>query len=198
MLICTKFQDDYDGLFISNGPGDPALLGKTVGNIRHCIDGRKEPIFGICMGNQLTGMAAGCETYKLPLGNRGHNQPVLNLVNGQAFITSQNHGYALKTENLPQGWQSLWVNANDGTNEGLMCDHKPVFTAQFHPEACGGPTDTEFLFDSFMDMVKTKADRVIMPGPKRLDAKRLDVKKVSVKVNVQNVKGYLLSLKTVT
>lgn len=95
------------------------------------------------MGNQLTALAAGAETYKLPLGNRGHNQPVLNMLNEQAFITSQNHGYAINDKTLPPGWKPLFVNANDQTNEGIMHESKPIYTAQFHPEAYGGPTDTE-------------------------------------------------------
>ncbi|KAJ7380438.1 Gly-Xaa carboxypeptidase [Desmophyllum pertusum] len=140
------YSDDiYDGLFISNGPGDPAMVWDAVLNLRKVLDSnRSQPIFGICMGNQLTGLAAGAKTYKLPLGNRGHNQPVINQLNGQAFITSQNHGYAIDEKTLPSKWRSLFINANDKTNEGIMHTEKPIFTAQFHPEAFGGPTDTEF------------------------------------------------------
>ncbi|CAH3184818.1 unnamed protein product, partial [Porites evermanni] len=104
---------------------------------------RSQPVFGICMGNQLTGLAAGAKTYKLPLGNRGHNQPVINQLSGEAFITSQNHGFAIDEASLPAEWNSLFINANDKTNEGIMHTEKPIFTAQFHPEAFGGPTDTE-------------------------------------------------------
>lgn len=148
-------QELYDGLFISNGPGDPALAWDAVLNLRKVLESnRSQPVFGICMGNQLTGLAAGAKTYKLPLGNRGHNQPVINQLNRQAFITSQNHGYAIDEATLPSEWKSLFVNANDKTNEGIMHTEKPIFTAQFHPEAFGGPTDTEFLFDTFMDLVK--------------------------------------------
>ncbi|XP_070569881.1 carbamoyl-phosphate synthase [ammonia], mitochondrial-like [Ptychodera flava] len=149
-------QEAYDGLFISNGPGDPTLAKETIQNLKKVLESdRPEPIFGICMGNQLVGLAAGANAYKLPLGNRGHNQPVVNLLNGQAFITSQNHGFAIDGETLPSGWRPVFINANDKTNEGIMHETKPVFTAQFHPEARGGPTDTEFLFDSFLNMVKT-------------------------------------------
>eukprot|EP00058_Branchiostoma_floridae_P013144 XP_002598632.1 hypothetical protein BRAFLDRAFT_67029 [Branchiostoma floridae] len=148
-------NESYDGLFLSNGPGDPALAKEAVENMQRILqEERPEPIFGICMGNQLTSLAAGAKSYKLPLGNRGHNQPVLNLLNNQAFITSQNHGYAIDNETLPPGWKPMFINANDLTNEGIMHETRPIFTAQFHPEARGGPTDTEFLFDIFMDMIR--------------------------------------------
>uniref|UniRef100_A0A1I8JML0 Carbamoyl phosphate synthase arginine-specific large chain n=1 Tax=Macrostomum lignano TaxID=282301 RepID=A0A1I8JML0_9PLAT len=173
-------EEPYDGLFITNGPGDPALIKTTIDNIRKVINTRNEPAFGICCGNQLVGLAAGCTSYKMPLGNRGHNQSVLNLVTKQAFITSQNHGFAINTDNLPFGWRPLFINANDGSNEGLMCTEKPIFTAQFHPEACGGPTDTQFLFDAFIEMVKTKSATVIMPEPRLMDARRVPVAKVLV------------------
>ncbi|KAK7507745.1 hypothetical protein BaRGS_00000710 [Batillaria attramentaria] len=153
-------QEEYDGLFISNGPGDPSLAQITVNHIRQVIENRDEPVFGICMGNQLTALAAGARSYKLPLGNRGHNQPVLNTENGQAFITSQNHGYAIDNNSLPPDWKVLFVNANDNTNEGIMHKKKPIFTAQFHPEAWGGPTDTQFLFDYFRDLITSKSSSV--------------------------------------
>lgn len=94
------------------------------------------------MGNQITALAAGANSFKLPMGNRGHNQPVRNLLNGQAFITSQNHGYAIDDTTLPEGFHPLFVNCNDGTNEGIYHESRPIVTAQFHPEANGGPTDT--------------------------------------------------------
>lgn len=153
-------KEKYDGLFISNGPGDPALAQVTVEHIKQVINNRDEPVFGICMGNQLTALAAGARSYKLSLGNRGHNQPVLNMENGQAFITSQNHGFAIDSDSLPPEWKVLFVNANDKTNEGIMHKSKPIFTAQFHPEAWGGPTDTEFLFDYFRDMIHSKSTTV--------------------------------------
>lgn len=109
---------EYDGLFLSNGPGDPTLAGQLIENLHKVIkSNRSEPIFGICMGNQLTALAVGANCYKLPMGNRGQNQPVLNVMNGQAFITAQNHGFAIDSSTLPDGWQPMFVNANDGTNE---------------------------------------------------------------------------------
>ncbi|XP_033124617.1 carbamoyl-phosphate synthase [ammonia], mitochondrial-like [Anneissia japonica] len=148
-------KEVYDGLFISNGPGDPSLMDEAVNHLRKVIENDvQKPLFGICMGNQLTGLAGGAKAYKLALGNRGHNQPVINMLNGQAFITSQNHGFAIDADTLPDGWKPIFKNANDLSNEGIMHETKPIFTAQFHPEHKGGPTDTEFLFDTFMDMVK--------------------------------------------
>ncbi|XP_028291508.1 carbamoyl-phosphate synthase [ammonia], mitochondrial [Gouania willdenowi] len=146
---------EYDGLFLSNGPGNPALAEMLIHNVRKVFESdRLQPVFGICMGNQITALAAGAKSYKLPMGNRGQNQPVLNVRTGQAFITAQNHGYGIDSTSLPPGWSPLFVNANDNTNEGIMHNSKPVFTAQFHPEAKGGPTDTEFFFDSFMSLIK--------------------------------------------
>uniref|UniRef100_A0A087XCA4 Carbamoyl phosphate synthase arginine-specific large chain n=1 Tax=Poecilia formosa TaxID=48698 RepID=A0A087XCA4_POEFO len=155
---------DYDGLFISNGPGDPSLAETLINNVRKKVleSDRPEPVFGICMGNQITALAAGAKSYKLPMGNRGQNQPVLNVMTGQAFITAQNHGYGIDSKSLPAGWSPLFVNANDGTNEGIMHNTKPVFTAQFHPEAKGGPTDTEFLFDAFISLIKNGKDTNIV------------------------------------
>ncbi|KAJ1967143.1 Multifunctional pyrimidine synthesis protein CAD [Dispira parvispora] len=119
-----------------------------------------KPIFGICMGNQIMGLAAGLEAYKLPFGNRGHNQPAVNLTNGQCVITSQNHGYALKDDVMPSGWQRYFVNANDGSNEGIRHTFLPFSSVQFHPEAKGGPQDTRYLFDSFLTQVREfKAQR---------------------------------------
>ncbi|XP_034430346.1 carbamoyl-phosphate synthase [ammonia], mitochondrial isoform X2 [Hippoglossus hippoglossus] len=150
---------DYDGLFISNGPGDPSLAKTLIQNVSKVLESdRPQPVFGICMGNQITALAAGAASYKLPMGNRGQNQPVLNVMTGQAFITAQNHGYGIDSESLPPGWSPLFVNANDGTNEGIMHNTKPIFTAQFHPEAKGGPTDTEFLFDTFISLIKKGKD----------------------------------------
>ena len=151
--------EEFDGLFISNGPGDPEIARECVQSIRAVIaQNREQPLFGICMGNQVTALAAGAKAYKLRLGNRGHNQPVVNLLNGQAFITSQNHGFAIDSSTLPEGWLPLFENANDKSNEGIMHTQRPIFTAQFHPEATGGPTDTEFLFDTFIEMVKETKD----------------------------------------
>ncbi|ESP03191.1 hypothetical protein LOTGIDRAFT_137874, partial [Lottia gigantea] len=175
--------ESYDGLFISNGPGNPELATEAIQHVKVVIESdREEPIFGICMGNQLTGLAAGAKSYKLPLGNRGHNQPVLNVKTNQAFITSQNHGFAIDTETLSNDWEVLFVNANDRSNEGIMHKSKPIFTAQFHPEAFGGPTDTQFLFDYFLDLITTKKKNVIhvMPRKKEQRSNCLKVEKVLV------------------
>ncbi|XP_029314740.1 carbamoyl-phosphate synthase [ammonia], mitochondrial [Cottoperca gobio] len=174
---------EYDGLFISNGPGDPSLAKTLIDNVRKVLESdRPQPVFGICMGNQITALAAGARSYKLPMGNRGQNQPVLNVMTGQAFITAQNHGYGIDTESLPPGWSPLFVNANDGTNEGIMHDTKPVFTAQFHPEAKGGPTDTEFLFDAFMSLIKKGNNaNIVSVMPKKPDTPpRTKVSKVLI------------------
>ncbi|XP_029968406.1 carbamoyl-phosphate synthase [ammonia], mitochondrial [Salarias fasciatus] len=174
---------EYDGLFLSNGPGDPALAETLIQNVRKVLQSdRPEPVFGICMGNQITALAAGAKSYKLPMGNRGQNQPVLNIMTGQAFITAQNHGYGIDSGSLPPGWSPLFVNANDETNEGIMHNTKPVFTAQFHPEAKGGPTDTEFFFDAFMSLIKKGKDANIvsvMPAKPNLPP-RAQVSKVLV------------------
>lgn len=142
----------YDGLFISNGPGNPDMADKTVENIRKAMEIGK-PICGICMGNQLLAKAAGAKTYKLKYGHRSHNQPVRRVGTEQCFITSQNHGFAVDNDTLPADWEPLFVNMNDGTNEGIRHKSKPFFSAQFHPEASSGPKDTEFLFDEFVNML---------------------------------------------
>lgn len=133
------------------------------------------------MGNQITSLAAGAKSYKLPMGNRGHNQPVCNLLTGQAFITSQNHGYAIDDTTLPPGFEALFVNANDGTNEGIYHTSRPILTAQFHPEANGGPTDTMFLFDTFKNMMSDPSLNIsqVLPRPSAAPAK-LNLKKVLV------------------
>lgn len=142
----------YDGLFISNGPGNPALCDVAVEHIKEAFKGNK-PIFGICMGNQLMARASGAETYKLKYGHRSHNQPVRLIGTNKCFITSQNHGFAVDDKTLGKDWEPLFVNMNDGTNEGLRHKTKPFFSAQFHPEATSGPTDTEFLFDQFINLL---------------------------------------------
>lgn len=142
----------YDGLFISNGPGNPDFATATVDNLRRAIaDGR--PICGICMGNQLLAKAAGATTYKLKYGHRSHNQPVRMAGTNTCFVTSQNHGFAVDSSTLPTDWEPLFINMNDGTNEGIRHRTKPFFSAQFHPEASSGPKDTEFLFDKFIEML---------------------------------------------
>ena len=142
-------QLEWDGLFISNGPGNPALCSATVEHIRKALEGEK-PVCGICMGNQLLSIAAGASTYKLKYGHRSHNQPVRQVGTDKCFITSQNHGFAVDDSHLPAGWEPYFVNMNDGTNEGIRHTSKPFFSAQFHPEASSGPVDTEFFFDDFI------------------------------------------------
>ena len=142
----------YDGLFISNGPGNPDMAVKTVENIRKAMTIGK-PICGICMGNQLLAKAAGATTYKLKYGHRSHNQPVRRVGTDLCYVTSQNHGFAVDQETLPSDWEPLFVNMNDGTNEGIRHKTLPFFSAQFHPEASSGPKDTEFLFDEFIAML---------------------------------------------
>lgn len=148
-------MDDYDGVFLSNGPGDPMDCNVTIDEVKSALqrDGLHDirPIFGICLGNQLVGLAAGARTKKLRFGNRGQNQPVSTLGSSECFVTSQNHGYAVDDKHLPAQWSTLYSNENDGSNEGLVHDSKPFFTAQFHPEAQGGPNDAGMLFDMFVD-----------------------------------------------
>jgi carbamoyl-phosphate synthase large subunit len=149
---------DYDGLFISNGPGNPAHCQVTIDHIRKAMEMEK-PIFGICMGNQLLSIAGGAQTYKLKYGHRSHNQPVRMEGTSRAFITSQNHGFAVDNKTLSSDWEPLFINMNDGTNEGIRHKTKPFFSAQFHPEAASGPTDTEFLFDEFLKIVEENSKK---------------------------------------
>ncbi len=142
----------FDGLFISNGPGDPDTCDAAVQNIRRAMQNEKLPIFGICMGNQLLSKAGGAKIYKLKYGHRSHNQPVRMVGTNRCFITSQNHGYAVDNNTLGADWEPLFVNMNDGSNEGIRHKRNPWFSAQFHPEAASGPTDTEFLFDEFVKL----------------------------------------------
>ncbi|KAK4231368.1 protein pyrABCN [Podospora fimiseda] len=158
--------EKYDGLFISNGPGDPAVMDKTVKNVAAALSENKTPIFGICLGHQLLARASGAKTVKLKFGNRGHNIPCTSMVTGKCHITSQNHGYAVDAASLPTGWQELFVNANDGSNEGIMHVDKPHFSVQFHPESTPGPRDTEFLFDVFIKTIqKCASDKAQLQKP---------------------------------
>jgi len=145
-------NEDYDGLFISNGPGDPKKCDITIRNLNKALN-KDIPIFGICLGNQLLALASGADTYKLKYGHRSHNQPVIKVGSQQAYITSQNHGYAIDNKTLTKDWIPFFINLNDNTNEGMIHTSKPFFSTQFHPEASGGPTDTSFLFDSFIDKI---------------------------------------------
>lgn len=144
---------EWDGLFISNGPGNPDFAQETVDHIRTAM-GAGKPICGICMGNQLLAKAAGAKTYKLKYGHRSHNQPVRRVGTDQCFVTSQNHGFAVDNDTLPSDWEPLFINMNDGTNEGIRHKTRPFFSAQFHPEASSGPRDTEYLFDEFIALLK--------------------------------------------
>ena len=145
-------NEDYDGLVISNGPGDPSYCNETVQNISKATN-QDKPIFGICMGNQLLSLSAGAKIFKMKYGHRSHNQPVLQVGTDKCFITSQNHGFAVDDSKLSKNWEPYFTNINDGTCEGIKHKSKPFFSTQFHPEASSGPTDTEFLFDEFLDMV---------------------------------------------
>ncbi|MDA3882605.1 MAG: glutamine-hydrolyzing carbamoyl-phosphate synthase small subunit [Bacteroidales bacterium] len=146
-------QLDYDGLFISNGPGDPKNLQKTIDNIKKALDTKDTPVFGICMGNLLLGLASGANTFKLKYGHRSHNQPAQQIGTHRCFITSQNHGYAVDIKKVSGNWEPLFININDGTCEGIKHKTRAIFSCQFHPEATGGPTDTEYLFDDFLQLV---------------------------------------------
>ncbi|XP_023285846.1 CAD protein [Seriola lalandi dorsalis] len=146
---------DFDGLFISNGPGDPEFCQATITNVRKVVSmDRPKPLFGICLGHQLLSLVIGAKTYKMKYGNRGHNQPCIHKGTGRCFITSQNHGFAVDPETLPEGWDVLFTNANDHTSEGIVHNTQPLFSVQFHPEHMAGPTDLVSLFDVFLDTVK--------------------------------------------
>lgn len=149
------FNDlEFDGLFLANGPGDPDTCEAAVVNIRKFLaNPTVRPCMGICMGNQLLSKAAGAKIYKLKYGHRSHNQPVRMVGTDKCFITSQNHGYAVDSETLGTDWEPLFVNMNDNSNEGVRHKYNPWFSAQFHPEAASGPTDTEFLFDEFVKLL---------------------------------------------
>lgn len=145
-------QELFDGVLLSNGPGDPEQYTKTIAITKKILAGNK-PVFGICLGNQILALAAGAKTYKLPFGHRGHNQPCMNQTDENCVITSQNHGYAVDEKSLPRDWQVLYKNLNDGSVEGIQHKTKPFFSVQFHPEAAPGPTDSNGLFERFYTLI---------------------------------------------
>uniref|UniRef100_A0A182Q907 Uncharacterized protein n=1 Tax=Anopheles farauti TaxID=69004 RepID=A0A182Q907_9DIPT len=148
--------EKYDGLFLSNGPGDPEMCQVVVDNLRRVLSMEEgvKPVFGICLGHQILSTAAGCRTFKMRYGNRGHNLPCMHLGTRRCYMTSQNHGFAVDSSQMPDGWVELFTNLNDGTNEGIVHERHPYFSVQFHPEHTAGPTDLEVLFDVFLDMVR--------------------------------------------
>lgn len=145
-------EEHFDGIFFSNGPGDPSNVPETVAIMKDAFE-HKLPTFGICLGNQIMGLAAGAKTFKMKYGHRGQNQPCIDLRTGRCYITSQNHGFAVDPKKLPADWEVWFENANDGTVEGLRHKKLPFFSVQFHPEAYPGPTETAFLFDEFIEML---------------------------------------------
>ena len=155
-----------DGIMLSNGPGDPAENTDVIKEIKQICEWNKEQmksqsekaiaIFGICLGHQILALARGAKTSKLKYGHRGGNHPVKESESGRVYITSQNHGYAVENQNLPAFARQSFVNLNDGTCEGLIYTDIPAFSVQFHPEACGGPHDTNFLFDNFLKLMENK------------------------------------------
>jgi carbamoyl-phosphate synthase/aspartate carbamoyltransferase len=177
-------DQDYDGLFISNGPGDPEMCTSTISHLKQVLAKANKPIFGICLGHQILALASGAQTKKLKFGNRGHNIPCTDLLTGRCYITSQNHGFAVDVDSLAPGWQEYFVNANDGSNEGIIHQTLPYFSVQFHPESTPGPWDTEYLFDKFIRVVEScaKAGKLVpipsdgSPAP----SKRVTMRKVLI------------------
>jgi carbamoyl-phosphate synthase small subunit len=149
-------QFNPKGVLLSNGPGDPRDYGYIKETVLGLTKTKDLAIFGICLGHQLLSLAIGCSVYKMVFGNRGANQPVLDVNTGKAYLTSQNHGYATNPDSIPKSYKILFKNLNDQTVEGIEHNTKPIFSVQFHPEACGGPQDTAFLFDRFVKSIKLK------------------------------------------
>lgn len=162
-----KSAHHFDGVFISNGPGDPTHCRETSDNLRKLMDTSQIPIMGICLGHQLLAIAAGARTTKMKYGNRAHNIPALDLSTGKCHITSQNHGYAVDPATLPEDFKEYFTNLNDGSNEGMIHKTRPIFSTQFHPEAKGGPLDSSYLFDAYVERVhQYKASQDILKGGK--------------------------------
>ncbi|MCP4749452.1 MAG: glutamine-hydrolyzing carbamoyl-phosphate synthase small subunit [Proteobacteria bacterium] len=145
-------KEKFDGIMLSNGPGDPIMIPETIQNVRTHLS-KSKPIFGICLGHQILSLAAGAQYYKMKFGHRSQNQPCILVGTKRCFITSQNHGYAIDDQTLPEDWKPWFFNANDGSNEGIKHSTKAIRSVQFHPEAMPGPEDTGFLFDEFVDML---------------------------------------------
>ncbi|MBD3289953.1 glutamine-hydrolyzing carbamoyl-phosphate synthase small subunit [candidate division KSB1 bacterium] len=146
-------REKADGVLISNGPGDPKVYTETIENVRRLLS-KNVPILGICLGSQILALAAGADTYKLKYGHRSQNQPCMERGTKRCYITSQNHGYAVNADTLPEDWREWFFNNNDGTNEGVLHISKPYFGTQFHPEASPGPDDSEIIFDMFVRALK--------------------------------------------
>ncbi|KAJ1940466.1 Carbamoyl-phosphate synthase, partial [Kickxella alabastrina] len=183
-----SLADSMDGLFLSNGPGDPTTITATIERVRAALALKKFPIFGICLGHQVFALASGAQTEKMKYGNRGQNIPCTDMLTGRCYITSQNHGYAVKAETLPANVKELFVNANDGSNEGIYHTDLPYFSVQFHPESNPGPRDTEILFDIFLDTVKRclasgKVEGPVeFPGAEAAQARRDQLKKWEIEL----------------
>lgn len=177
----NSIRDKFDGLFLTNGPGNPGQCMEAVSILRKTLQEWNKPVFGICMGHQIIGMAAGLEAYRMTFGNRGHNQPVLALASagsikaGRVYVTSQNHQYALKlSDPFPQGWEPFFINCNDSSVEGIKStpeSGKKVWGVQFHPESAGGPLDTIEMFTDFLDECRVhKAENIKTPVGATIDA----------------------------
>jgi len=145
-------SEDFDGVLISNGPGDPKMCRETIASVKKVME-ENYPTFGLCLGHQILALAAGADTYKLKFGHRSQNQPCIEVGTKRCYMTSQNHGFALVNETLPEGWEPWFTNANDGSNEGIRHQSRPFMSVQFHPEAAPGPVDTNFVFDRFLAML---------------------------------------------
>ncbi|KAJ2902737.1 carbamoyl-phosphate synthase [Zalerion maritima] len=170
-----KVANNFDGVFISNGPGDPTHCQETVYTLTRLFEDHSIPIMGICLGHQLLALATGGRTIKLKYGNRAHNIPALDLTTGQCHITSQNHGYAVDASTLSNDFKEYFVNLNDGSNEGMIHKTRPIFSTQFHPEAKGGPMDSSYLFDSYMANVRAYKDSHVIKKDNKPSQFMLDI-----------------------